>query len=322
MPSKTIDQNSKNIKNIYVPSIDQYVNLGLYCEQIQRDIKTLICTDSKNSEISSSEKAKIFNVLNNYPESILSYYMPIVNNKTGIIEKYEALVRLKVWNKIIFPWLFLPLIENTPSEPKIIKKILEESIKKLEENPLIKISINVSWNDLENKSLFLNLKKRFKNSNIAEWRLCIEILETVWTKHNTVELWETVKLFKECWISVLIDDLGSKNSNINRLLSLKNADMVKIDWWIIQWLSTKTNEWESNEEKEIRIQKAHEVITFIVQIANNQWQKVIAEYVSDKQIFEAVKRLWIDYSQWYYIWKADKDLIDINSFKNRVQLWK
>jgi EAL domain-containing protein (putative c-di-GMP-specific phosphodiesterase class I) len=154
------------------------------------------------------------------------------------------------------------------------------------------------------------MKNKLIDNNIWKNRLNVELLESISNINNNLDLEQIVEIFNSFWVNVFIDDLWTWNSNINRLLNVKNIHSVKIDWWIIQWLSENNLEWESNENKLKRIEKAKEIITLIVQIAENQdpKQKVIAEYVSNKYIFETVKKLWVHYSQWYYIWKASKNL--------------
>lgn len=305
---------------IYIPSSGQYCNLNLSCKQLKKTITTLECKyiKQKIERIQANPKQiQIINTINTNPDSILDYYMPILNNNTWLIEKYEALVRLNLWWKIIYPFDFLSLIENTPLELKVSELMLEKAINKLIQNHWIKISLNLTWNDLANDSYINKMKYLLQKNKIKKWRLNVELLETVSNTNNGKSLEEIIKIFNSFWVNVYIDDMWTWNSNINRLLHVKNIHMVKIDWWIIQWLSNKNFEWETDEKKEERIQKAKEIITLIVQIAENQEpkQKVVAEYVSNENIFNEVKKLWIHYSQWFYIWEASKDLIQVKNIK-------
>ena len=52
------------------------------------------------------------------------------------------------------------------------------------------------------------------------------------------------------------------------------------------------------------------IVTTIVQFAKRMDYKVIAEFVSSEDIFEAVKEIDIEYSQGFYIGKPDPELME------------
>jgi EAL domain-containing protein (putative c-di-GMP-specific phosphodiesterase class I) len=138
-----------------------------------------------------------------------------------------------------------------------------------------------------------------KIKNIDSSRVWIEILETIecewWFLKNKID-----KL-KKYWFNISIDDAWVGYSNLNRIIDLDNVDIIKIDWEIVKNLV--------HENKEIvRVSKT--VIKFIVRISHKRWQKVIAEYVENEEIYNIVKDLWVDFSQWYYFSKA-KEKIEI-----------
>jgi len=287
--------------------------LWLSCEKISKIITSMNCDRYKDyvSDIIDKKKEKlIIQSVKENPESIKAYYMPIINNNTLIIEKYEALARLEIEWKTYEPSEFIDIISKNNLDNILANKILNDCISKLKDNPTINISLNLNCNNINDVSFLTRLFKLVKNKEIKKWALTVELLETIskWKLHDE-KLKKLIKNLKNNWIYVSLDDLWSVNSDINRFIELKDVDLIKIDWWLVKWLSEENIKWETNESKIKRIEKTDKIITFIVQIANWQWQKVIAEYVSNEQIFEKIKKLWVDYSQWYYIWKPKKRLI-------------
>ena len=66
--------------------------------------------------------------LDNY--NIVSYFQPIINNKTKEIEKYESLVRLIDENgNILSPFQFLTVSKQGNYYNKITQRVLENSFK-------------------------------------------------------------------------------------------------------------------------------------------------------------------------------------------------
>lgn len=287
--------------------------LSFSYEDLSRIITTMSCNKYKDyvSEIIDKDKENlIIQTIKKNPDSIKTYYMPIINNKTWVIEKYESLARLEIEWQIYNPNKFLDIISKNNLDNILTNKVLDNCISKIQNNPWINISININCNNIDNEQLLNRINNLVKNNEIEKWTLSIELLETIWTwKEHNIKLKKIIKDLQKNWIYVLLDDLWSVNSDLKRMIDLQNINIIKIDWWLTQWLSEINLPLEDNKSKEKRIKKACEIITFIVQIAEYQWQKVVAEYVSNKQIFEEIKRLWVNYSQWHYIWKAESDII-------------
>ena len=237
------------------------------------------------------EKLKTFRMIQEAIDSynIVSYFQPIVNNKTKHIEKYESLVRLidKDQN-IISPYFFLDTAKESKYYQKITSIVLRNSFKALY-NTEMNISINLSSLDIEQKEtkkdFFYLLEKHKKEAH----RIVIELLEDEKIKDKNVikDFIKEAKLFN---VKIAIDDFGAGLSNFSRVLEYQ-PDYIKIDGSLIK-----------NIEKD---KFSKDMVETIVHFSKKQNIKTIAEYVENENIFNILCDLGIDYSQGYYFGKAE-----------------
>ena len=221
--------------------------------------------------------------------NIVSYFQPIVNNKTKKIEKYESLVRLIDENKnIISPYFFLDTAKESKYYQKITSIVLKNSFQALYDTKM-NISINLSALDIEQeetkKEFFYLLRKHKKETH----RIVIELLEDEKIKDTNIikEFINKVKVFN---VKIAIDDFGTGLSNFSRVLEYQ-PDYIKIDGSII---------------KDIEQNKfSKDMIETIVHFSEKQNIKTIAEYVENENIFNILCDLGVDYSQGYYFGKAE-----------------
>ncbi len=212
-------------------------------------------------------------------DKLICFYQPIVNLYTRENHHYEALLRLKDGDKIIYPDEILPELEDSYFYSRISMRIIEYNVKKLRENRDFIISINLSSDDLLNESI-INLL--IKNSDIA-YRMFIEILETKHVNYRRVEL--SIQKLKLFGYKICIDDYGSGYSNLSHLLNL-SIDYLKIDGSIIK-----------NIYKD---KKSHTLISSLSLFCKQNNIEVIAEFVENREILEILKSFGIKYGQGYY----------------------
>ncbi len=219
--------------------------------------------------------------------NIVSYFQPIINNKTKLIEKYESLVRLiDEEGNIISPYSFLDISKKGNYYNKITNRVLENSFKILDKVKT-KISINISAIDIENKetneTIFKLLDKYIDDNN----RVIFELLEDENVKNFDL-LKEFIKKVKKRGVQIAIDDFGTGYSNFERLLEFE-PDILKIDGSIIKNI---------NKDKFNR-----DIVETIVTFAKSQNIETIAEYVENEEIFNLLNEIGVTYSQGYYFGK-------------------
>lgn len=232
----------------------------------------------KNMEIIKMVKI----ALDNY--KIVSYFQPIINNKTKIIEKYESLVRLVDEDgNVLSPYAFLDISKKGSYYNKITHRVLENSFKILE-HITTKISINLSSLDIEKeetrKILYELLEKYEKDTS----RVVFELLEDEDVKDFAV-IKRFIKKVKNLGVMIAIDDFGAGYSNFERLLEFE-PDILKIDGSLIKNIANDSY--------------SRNIVETIVSFAKKQNIITIAEFVENEEIFNILNNLGVDYSQGYY----------------------
>jgi len=212
-------------------------------------------------------------------DKLVCFYQPIINLKTEEVHHYEALLRIEDGDNIISPDKILPDLENSYFYSRISMKVIEYNIDKLLKNDKLKISLNLSSDDLINDAILALLRKNSLLSN----RMLIEILETKDADYTKLE--SSIQKLKLLGYKFCIDDYGSGFSNLNHLLNL-SIDYLKIDGSIIR-----------NIDKD---KKAYSLIRSLNLFCQNNGIKVVAEFVENSKILEVLRDLDIEYGQGYY----------------------
>lgn len=218
-------------------------------------------------------------------DNIIVYFQPLVNNKTMKVDKYECLVRMIDEGKIITPFFFLEVSKRANQYRNITKIVIEKSFKKFEHLPF-EFSINISYEDIEDKNFLNYIKYKLKEYGVAK-RVVWEILEDESIKSYDTLL-EFVKEVKSLGCKVAIDDFGSGYSNFEHLLKM-DVDYLKIDASLVRYVVNDSN--------------SYKVVKTIVDFANSLNLKTIAEYVENEEIFNIMKELGVDFSQGYHFSK-------------------
>jgi len=217
-------------------------------------------------------------------EKIIPYYQPIVNNKTGRVEKFETLARLiDSDNKCIPPSYFLSISKRNKLYSFITKSIFEKSIEHFKDLPF-EFSINISVDDIINYETRQFIINKISENREIQGRFVIELTET-----EEIVKYEEINDFltelKNYKIKFAIDDFGSGYSNFDHIIRL-DIDYIKLDASII---------------KNLPFQKNTQLLAkFIVDFAKSLNIKTIAEFVATKEIYESVVEAGIDYSQGYF----------------------
>ena len=225
-------------------------------------------------------------------DSIIPYYQAIYNLKTDKIEKYEALVRLIDEDGIaISPYFFLDIAKKSKQYLKLTKQVVKKSFEYFKDKDY-EFSINLTFEDIKSKNISSFVIEMIKEYNIAS-RVVFEIVESEGIEDFT-QVNNFIDTVRTLGCKIAIDDFGSGYSNFEYLIKL-NADYIKIDGSLI---------------KDILINKSNEeIVVTIVDFARRQGFKTIAEFVSNKEIFNKVKELGIDYVQGYYISEPKPEIL-------------
>ena len=220
---------------------------------------------------------------------LLCLYQPIFNTQTKKIIKYEALVRLIDKDdptKLISPFHFMKVIKGTSQYIKMSKLVLGEVFKTLKRYPDIELSMNLDLDDLYNNDMMMLIMERLYNHREIANRLTFEILEEK-EIYDYDRVSVIFKQLKEQGSKIAIDDFGSGYANYSYLIRL-DIDVLKIDGSLIR-------------ELHVVPERTKIILTSIKELASKFEYELVAEFVSDKDIYEKVKEIGIEYSQGYYL---------------------
>lgn len=228
-------------------------------------------------------KAEIKTALKN--DNIIPVFQGIVDGNQKIV-KYEALMRLVQYEngeeKLVSPFLFLDSAVKTQQYNKLTKIMVHKTFEKME-NLEVDFSINLSFEDFSNPLIVEFLHEEIEKYKIGK-RLIMEVLESEMVSDYEKVL-TILESFKKVGVRVAVDDFGSGFSNFEHILKL-NPDYIKIDASLIKNILA--------DEKSFTLVKA------ISEFSKELGIKVIAEYVSSKEIFDMLNTLSIDEYQGFH----------------------
>ncbi|MCH9741521.1 MAG: EAL domain-containing protein [Epsilonproteobacteria bacterium] len=221
--------------------------------------------------------------------NIVSYFQPIVDNKTKEIKKYESLVRLiDEDNNILSPYLFLDAIKEVKYYNQVSSIILSNSFQALQ-NTNVSISINLSMLDIENEQINKKVFKLLKEYKESSHRITFELLEDENVKNSNI-VKKFINNVRAYGVQIAIDDFGMGYSNFERIIEYK-PDILKIDGSLIKNI----------EHSEF----SQHMVEAIVAFTKKREIKTIAEFVENEKIYNIVRKLGVDCSQGYYFGKPE-----------------
>ena len=255
-------------------------------KRVKKDSKITSLFYDKSSDLKQEyeqnmAKSKILqNAIEN--DLIVPVFQPIFYNKTKKLCKYEVLARIKTDDTLLSIYPFLKIAKENKIYKEITKTIYLKAYDVFK-NRNDEFSLNLSIDDLLEKETMELVDNLMKDSNFAK-RCTFELLES-----ESIEDYDIVKRFidkmKKIGVKFAIDDFGSGYSNFEHLVNLE-IDYVKIDGSLIKKI----------EEKNTQI-----IIKTIREFTKEMGMVTIGEFVSNKKIFELVKKLDIDCTQGYYL---------------------
>ncbi|MCD8554579.1 MAG: EAL domain-containing protein [Seleniivibrio sp.] len=224
--------------------------------------------------------------------NLVPYYQPIANSKTGIVEKFECLVRIIDNDEVITPFQFLDIIKKTKLYQHITKRMMAKSFETFSHNNFM-FTINLSIEDIMDESTSRFILEMLKNSGIAN-RVIFELLESEGIESFAV-VNDFIKDLKKTGAMVAIDDFGSGYSNFVYLSEL-NVDIIKIDGSLIKNI---------DHDRQSQI-----IVETIIKFANQLNIKTVAEFVHSESVRRKVIDMGIDYIQGYHVGKPTANITD------------
>ncbi len=224
-------------------------------------------------------------------EDIKICYQPIIRSLTGDICGQEALAR---WDSpeygLMLPEKFIPILE----EMKLIHKLDAFMIGRVcrhynnclsRHDPLVPISLNLSWLDFELCDIIKILNDEIEKNRVPREMIRIEINESL-ISHDRELIKNKLKALSEEGYVIIMDDFGSGHSSIN-ILKDYVFNELKIDMRLL---------WDSGD-------RAKTIISSLCSLAKSFGITTVAEGVEDREQVRFLKKAGCEKLQGYYFAK-------------------
>ena len=228
--------------------------------------------------------------------------VPLCSNERQKL-RYELLIRLRdADGRLIKPNEFIPAAERYNFMPTLDRWVIRTAFQSLADNNQEDAcySINLSGTSLNTNTLLKYITQEYKKHNINPDNICFEITETA-AIDNLQKVAKLVRELKKIGFKFALDDFGKGVSSFMYLSSLP-VDYLKIDGEFVKNLLNNTVN--------------HAIIWSINNIGRILGIQIIAEYVENEHLHDALIDIGIDYAQGYKFGEPEPLYEDI-TYKNR-----
>lgn len=213
-------------------------------------------------------------------------YQPQVNIKTGYVDGFEALLRLK--NYHVSPAVFIPVAEETGLIKEIGKWVIREAVSqmarwKAQGFDFKRIAINVSPKQLKEENFTAILQEILLEENLPPEYLEIEITESV-LLDRTNDTIAIIENLKGLGVQIALDDFGTGYSSLSYLTFIP-VDKIKLD--------------KSLNDKFLGDAKV-KVIDSLISLAHSLNLKVTAEGIEGMEQYKKLQKGGCDFIQGYF----------------------
>lgn len=216
---------------------------------------------------------------------------PQVRAEDGYIFGGEVLLRWKVEERDISPAKFIPVLEQTGLILPVGKWVLEQAIQVakqiLEQRPDFLISVNVSYLQIMDHTLFETIQSLLNQYGVSPCNLLLELTESHFDEMPDY-LERFVRQCRGIGIQFALDDFGNAYSFLQLLLQYP-ADLVKLDRSLMREIT-------SSEEKQSFMQS-------IVYACHKFGKQVCVEGVETADELQVVRRMKCDFIQGFYFYR-------------------
>jgi len=219
-------------------------------------------------------------------DNVELHYQPIWDFKANKVAYFEALLRLKVDDKLIFPNQFIPSLELLNDTFLMDQCVIRNAIASVAEHPdLNQVAINLSAQSFLDERLLPHIESSLEKYHVPPSRIIFEITESA-SVNNLKATRKMIEKLNSLGCHFSIDDFGTGFSTFNYLKQLP-AQHVKIDGSFVRDMI--------NDPIDLALVKA------INDISRSLDKRSVAEYVESEEIFFALKEIGVDYGQGYFI---------------------
>ncbi len=216
------------------------------------------------------------------------HYQAIWDFKLAKVAYYEALLRLRIDETLVYPNQFIPALELLNDSFLMDQVVIRKAIEEVSQSHVLnQIAINLSAQSFLDERLLPHIEAMLELYQVAPERIIFEITESA-SIDNLKATRSMIEKLNKLGCHFSIDDFGTGFSTFSYLKQLP-AQHVKIDGSFVRDML--------NDPIDLALVKA------INDISRSLDKRSVAEYVETEEIFNALKEIGVDYGQGYYIAK-------------------
>jgi len=215
---------------------------------------------------------------------------PILNLKTGDIQKYETLMRLEDEKLTYLPKTFLKLIKNEKEKILMLETILQYNKKIMDADKKNIYTMNMSSQEILNEKILEKLIEFISLNQEYIGRLWIEVKDE--DVKNISLFRENLTILKNVGFKLILDDYGKYSSSI-LLTCMDIIDEIK--------MSSEITKGIFSEKKNTK-----EYIKSVLIFAENNGISVIASHIENRKTEEFLIKIGVHYGQGFYLGKPKK----------------
>ncbi len=235
----------------------------------------------------------IRNRLNLDDERVQVYAQPIYSVEEGAFKVAEALMRLKVGDKMYTPDMFIPIAESGGCVHALTCIILNKvcrAVESLEEYyDFDAISINVSSKELSHKTMYQDYLDIIERYDFDVSKIRMEITETAMFE-NYEQASTNMKILNQAGIQLYLDDFGTGYSSLERIMNCP-VKTIKFDKTILY--------------KSLDDDRMDDILSYMIEVLKKNGFITLVEGVEDESQNQYSVNRGFDYIQGYHYAKPE-----------------
>jgi diguanylate cyclase (GGDEF)-like protein len=262
--------------------------------------KLVAYTDDMSIEsealFSNQSVSAVFEAISGKGAALEIHYQPVVNLENRQVDYFEALVRIRRDDELLFPGEIFPVVTGRRLEAEFDSAVLKRVLHDMHAGVIPEgtgVSLNISGPSIVHPDICEKLGQ-FKTF-LGRYKLVIEITETALITQLQQASANLDFLRSEGFV-VALDDFGSGYSSLGYMANMP-VDVVKFDISLIRSLDKD---------------KRHSaMVESLVQMINKAGYQVVAEGVETEQMLEKVRKIGFSHVQGYLFGKPSaKAMLD------------
>ncbi len=221
-------------------------------------------------------------------DRVIVYAQPIYSVETGSFRVAEALMRIKIGDKVIFPDKFIPVAENAGCIHTlsciIINKVCKTIEQLIDTYDFDAISINISSKELSNANMYQDFLDIIEKYDIDVSKIRMEITETAMFENDELAN-RNMQILDREGIQLYLDDFGTGYSSLERVMNCP-VKTIKFD---------KTLLYKSLDDN-----RMDDILTYMIEVLKKNGFVTLVEGVEDESQNKFSVERGFDYIQGYH----------------------